>query len=118
MGFFQNELFDESNAKARIELSASIRSYWTQFARTGNPGRGRDGDLPNWERWNGGQKLVFDANLDGGIRMESAVIDLPAIHLALWADPHLTDDEKCDIYKDMTMYPAYPVSDLKARGCW
>ena len=118
MGFFQNELFDESNAKARIELSASIRSYWTQFARTGHPGRGRDGDLPKWERWNGGQKLVFDANLDGGIRMESAVIDLPAIHLALWADPHLTDDEKCDIYKDMTMYPAYPVNDLKARGCW
>ena len=118
MGFFQDELFDESNAKARIELSASIRSYWTQFARTGHPGRGRDGDLPKWERWNGGQKLVFDANSDGGIRMESAVIDLPAIHLALWADPHLTDDEKCDIYKDMTMYPAYPVNDLKARGCW
>ena len=118
MGFFADELFDESNNEGRIELSASIRSYWTQFARTGNPGRGRNGTLPRWELWNGEQKLVFDAKPEGGIRMESAAIDIRTVHLNLWADQYLTDDEKCGIYKDMTMYPAYPVDDLKARGCW
>ena len=118
MGFFAAELFDESNNEGRIELSASIRSYWTQFARTGNPGRGRNGTLPRWELWNGEQKLVFDAKPDGGIRMESAAIDIRTVHLNLWADQYLTDDEKCAIYKDMTMYPAYPVDDLRARGCW
>ena len=117
-GFFADELFDESNNEGRIELSASIRSYWTQFARTGNPGRGRNGTLPRWELWNGEQKLVFDAKPDGGIRMESAAIDIRTVHLNLWADQYLTDDEKCAIYKDMTMYPAYPVDDLRARGCW
>jgi len=117
-GFFADELFDESNNEGRIELSASIRSYWTQFARTGNPGRGRNGTLPRWELWNGEQKLVFDAKPEGGIRMESAAIDIRTVHLNLWADQYLTDDEKCGIYKDMTMYPAYPVDDLKARGCW
>ena len=118
MGFFADELFDESNNEGRIELSASIRSYWTQFARTGNPGRGRNGTLPRWELWNGEQKLVFDAKPEAGIRMESAAIDIRTVHLNLWADQYLTDDEKCGIYKDMTMYPAYPVDDLKARGCW
>ena len=118
MGFLPDELFDESNNEGRIELSASIRSYWTQFARTGNPGRGRNGTLPRWELWNGEQKLVFDAKPDGGIRMESAAIDIRTVHLNLWADQYLTDDEKCAIYKDMTMYPAYPVDDLRARGCW
>ena len=117
-GFFADELFDESNNEGRIELSASIRSYWTQFARTGNPGRGRNGTLPRWELWNGEQKLVFDAKPDGGIRMELAAIDIRTVHLNLWADQYLTDDEKCGIYKDMTMYPAYPVDDLRARGCW
>ena len=117
-GFFADELFDESNNEGRIELSASIRSYWTQFARTGNPGRGRNGTLPRWELWNGEQKLVFDAKPEAGIRMESAAIDIRTVHLNLWADQYLTDDEKCGIYKDMTMYPAYPVDDLKARGCW
>ena len=118
MGLFQGELFDVSNIEARIELSASIRSYWTQFARTGNPGRGRAGDLPSWELWNGERKLVFDTKPDGGVRMESAAIDIGSVHRSLWADPYLTDDEKCSVYKDMTMYPAYPVDDLKARGCW
>ena len=118
MGFFAAELFDESNNEGRIELSASIRSYWTQFAHTGNPGRGRDGTLPRWELWNGEQKLVIDAKPGGGIRMESAAIDIRTVHLNLWADQYLTDDEKCAIYKDMTMYPAYPVDDLRARGCW
>ena len=99
-------------------ISASIRSYWTQFARTGDPGRGRGGDLPSWELWNGERKLVFDASPDGGVRMESAAIDIDEVHASLWADPYLTDDEKCSVYKDMTMYPAYPVDDLKARGCW
>ncbi len=118
MGLFQGELFDESNIEARIELSASIRSYWTQFARTGDPGRGRGGDLPSWELWNGERKLVFDASPDGGVRMESAAIDIDEVHASLWADPYLTDDEKCGIYKDMTMYPAYPVDELITRGCW
>ena len=118
MGLFQGELFDESNIEARIELSASIRSYWTQFARTGDPGRGRGGDLPSWELWNGERKLVFDASSDGGVRMESAAIDIDEVHASLWADPYLTDDEKCGIYKDMTMYPAYPVDELITRGCW
>ena len=118
MGFLPEELFDGPNTAARIELSASIRSYWTQFARTGNPGRGRNGALPSWELWNGDQKLVFDTKPEGGIRMESAAIDIDVVHAALWTDEHLTDEEKCGVYKDITMYPAYPVDDLKARGCW
>ncbi|MFP8877628.1 MAG: carboxylesterase family protein, partial [Myxococcota bacterium] len=32
-------------------LSRQMRSYWVEFARSGDPGRGEAGDLPAWPRW-------------------------------------------------------------------
>lgn len=36
-------IYDEDRLPQRDALSASMMSYWAEFAHTGNPGRGRDG---------------------------------------------------------------------------
>ncbi len=41
-------IFTDDNLVAAETLSAAMRSYWTEFAYRGDPGRGRDGDLPLW----------------------------------------------------------------------
>ena len=47
-------------------------------------------------------------NIDG-VRTEGGLIDGPALFEALWADPDLSPEQKCAIYLDDTMYPAYPL---------
>lgn len=60
-------------------VSASMMSYWAQFAYTGNPDRGRSGEEVAWTDWqNGGldqeRLMIFDSALDGGNRMSAEQI--------------------------------------------
>ena len=65
-------LFSEENRPARMVLSEAMMSYWAEFAAHGNPGRGRDGTLPQWPAWPAGAAepdyMVFDIPDNGGIR--------------------------------------------------
>ncbi len=68
---FENDAFEfatRENLPGRREVGEAMGSYWTQFAWTGDPGRGRNGKLPQWQDFSGGF-LVFDTAADGGIRM-------------------------------------------------
>src|SRR5262249_13663746 len=73
LGREANRLFAASSRPGREALSAQMRSYWTEFARTGAPGRGRGGDLPEWTAWDpsaGGHKYaVLDTPVGGGVRI-------------------------------------------------
>jgi para-nitrobenzyl esterase len=64
-------LYNEENIPGRDTLSRQMRSYWSEFARSGDPGQGRNGDLPLWEAWeNGGDNLmILDTQAGGGLRM-------------------------------------------------
>ena len=42
------------SADTRQELADAMQSYWVNFARTGKPGKGLDGNLPKWETRKGG----------------------------------------------------------------
>ena len=48
-----NVIFSAANQAGREALSDQMMSYWANFARTGDPGRGRRGELPAWSAWDG-----------------------------------------------------------------
>ena len=78
LGEAGNIIFNQDNLAGREELSAAMMSYWTQFAVTGDPGRGRDGSLPLWSAWNSAEEaakfIVLDTTAGGGMRMSSASV--------------------------------------------
>ena len=76
-------------------LSASMMSYWAQFAYGGDPGRGRRGELPQWRRWaegaTRGRMLVLDSASGGGIREETELVTVESVLNEIRADPRLPD---------------------------
>ena len=101
-----------------VALQRAIVSYWTEFARSGAPGRGRGGDLPEWRPWRnaeGGDKLlVLDTPGDGGIRMSPQVLTIAAIKARLQADPAIADDrERCRLYARLFYFAM--TADIRAR---
>jgi para-nitrobenzyl esterase len=64
-------LYNEENIPGRDLLAQQMRSYWTEFAYSGDPGQGRQGELPRWLAWgNGGPNLMLlDTVTGGGLRM-------------------------------------------------
>ena len=81
-----------------VDLTEAVTSYWLQFARTGDPGRGTDDRLPHWRQWNNtgqdGRILVFDEARDGGVRMSEELVTVDAIKARLVADPALAGNEE------------------------
>ncbi len=113
MGLAGNLFFDDADSAEA--LSAKMRSYWTHFAHTHAPGRGRDGAQPEWKPWTPGDDtpkyVVFDTEAGGGVRMETDVLTQPALLAKVRQDPRLeSDEERCTIYKNMVQWSdALPV---------
>jgi para-nitrobenzyl esterase len=101
-------LFDEASAPGRAELSDAMMSYWTEFAYTGAPGRGRDGSLLSWGAWDDSRPdapkyAVLDTEAGGGIRMSSETESAAALARELSTDDVLaTAAERCAMWADMT----------------
>lgn len=92
-------LFEPS--ESRDLLSAQMMSYWAQFAYTGDPGRGRDGTLPEWTAWgrDGQRSIVFDTAAGGGVRMISDLVTRAAVVDAIATDPDIPSQrERCALY--------------------
>jgi para-nitrobenzyl esterase len=70
--FFQLRLLDAHNPRFH-ELSRRMMSYWAEFARSGDPGSGRDGELPRWLPWQAQagnrRSMLLDAIARGGVRL-------------------------------------------------
>jgi para-nitrobenzyl esterase len=83
------------------QLSREMRAYWTHFAKTGAPGRGADGTLPEWRPWAGDDRyLVFDTPADGGLRMEDATVTVERVIEKLAADPRISSlEQRCRILR-------------------
>jgi para-nitrobenzyl esterase len=109
LGAEANRMFTSENEAGRIELARKMSSYWTQFARTGNPGRGRDGDLPEWKAWDPSKAeapkfIVLDTETDGGIRMSSESLTVESVVARIEADPRLeTASERCGVYRELAV---------------
>ena len=95
---------EDFNAEAK-QLSASMMSYFAEFAYQGKPGKGRQGRLPEWRPWSneGSDKtLLLDAASDGGIRMSEDHGNREQVLAQILADPRVnTLRARCRLYRDI-----------------
>ena len=108
-------LFTKDNQPGREKLSATMISYWVEFARHGDPGTGTEHNLPNWSSWQSRhEKMVFG---NRSVSMHAGSVYGEQLLKDIWTSPYLTTEEKCAAFLDDTIYPAYPLAELKAHGC-
>lgn len=82
-----------------------MMSYWGQFARTGSPGRGKAGDLPEWLPFDSRANpddMILDTTTESGIRMANAFETRDGIPEEIDADPRLpTQLDKCRVFHEL-----------------
>ncbi len=116
-----------SSMQAQFDMVADhMGSYWAQFAYTGSPGVGREGDKPNWLAWNVDRPqmprlMVFDTTVDQGIRMESDRITTADLKRRFFADTTFaSQSEYCEAYRRVftgSQFEATEYSALGTGGC-
>ncbi|NRA10239.1 MAG: carboxylesterase family protein [Myxococcales bacterium] len=92
------QLFTPENSEGREALSADMMSYWAEFARNGDPGRGRDGRAVRWTAWDpeGDHFAVLNTPADGGVTMARSTESIDAVVQDILADPSFEDArERC-----------------------
>ena len=78
------------------KLSDQMMSYWAQFAYSGDPGKGRSNDLPQWKAWSDKEKyMILDSEEDQGLLMVNDEVTVNSIFNDLSSDQRLSEDEKC-----------------------
>ena len=95
----KNFLFGEDAYPAGKKLSEQIQSYWAEFAYNGNPGKGRDNNLPEWNSWsigNGNKYLVLDSENDQGVLMSDIEYTKDYLLDLLSKDTRFNDKERCE----------------------
>jgi para-nitrobenzyl esterase len=103
LGRLARFLWSEDSLPGRRTLSAAMMSYWAQFAASGDPGRGRAGDLPRWEPWSAGSPegarfIVLDTPEGGGIRMSPETVSVEGLIARIEADANFEDArERCEL---------------------
>lgn len=91
----------KDNEAGRIPLARAMSSYWVQFARTGNPGRGVDGTLPEWSDFGDGQVMLLDSTAGGGLRLQPGVVTVDEIEQRLWSEPTMDEKTRCEAARQM-----------------
>ncbi|MEZ4291381.1 MAG: phosphoribosyl-ATP diphosphatase [Myxococcota bacterium] len=99
-------VFREETRASRELLSQRMMDYWGEFARAGRPGRGGAADGVAWPAWaaeegRAGALLVFDAEADGGIRVDRSQLSIDRVIAAVEAEPGLDRREKCALVRDL-----------------
>jgi para-nitrobenzyl esterase len=92
-------LFNNSDGKEA--LSQAMMSYWSAFAHGGDPGRGRQGEQPQWLRFgsDGRTSLVLDTVDGGGIRMIEDLVTRESVVRTLAGDPEIPNQAtRCELY--------------------
>jgi para-nitrobenzyl esterase len=116
-------LWNEEKIPARDALSDAMMSYWTQFAYTGDPGRGRDGSLETWAAWDPSSAsapkfMVFDTPEDGGLRMSSDTVDSDQLVARLATDERFSSEqERCEIFLQFVQWRELVSEAEYARAC-
>ena len=78
------------------KLSDQMMSYWAEFAYSGDPGKGRSNNLPQWKAWSESEKyMILDSEEDQGLVMVDSEVTVDSIFNELTTDERFTQDEKC-----------------------
>jgi para-nitrobenzyl esterase len=106
--FIQTRLFDPASERSFEMLSAAMMSYWAEFARTGDPGHGRDGSLPVWRPWGTAEaaihqtQMLLDSWKRGGPRMATESETKADLLMALARDGRFrSPDDRCRLLRDL-----------------
>ncbi|MDG1946180.1 MAG: carboxylesterase family protein [Halioglobus sp.] len=119
-------MYPSDTHEARDALSASMMSYWAEFAYNGKPGRGRDGREQEWTGWvNEGEDsnrlMILDSTLGGGIRMSPERISIDDLKQRLFSDGSFADQEEyCMAYETLFLgedFDPREYESLGADGC-
>ena len=115
----KNFLFGDDAYPAGKKLSEQIQSYWAEFAYTGNPGRGREGNLPLWTSWSnqeGDKYLVLDSENDKGVFMSNIEYTQDYLLNRIASDSRLNNKEKCETLFGLSYGDGNGVSLEKFNG--
>jgi len=118
-------LYNSDNIPGRDLLSRQMRSYWSQFARTGTPERGRNGMLPLWQPWNtsGPNLMVLDTASGGGLRMVREPMTVAMLKERLAQETQMPDlRERCELHARLFLHAndgddVWNDTDYRALGC-
>jgi para-nitrobenzyl esterase len=118
-------LYTSENIPGRDLLGAQMRSYWSEFARTGTPGRGRNGVLPLWQPWDstGPNLLLLDTENGGGVRMVREPMTIGMLKQRLAKDSGIPDlRARCQLHVQLFLHAnagddVWSEDDYKALGC-
>jgi len=102
MDTLSDYMVSRKNLKSMKQLSNSMMSYWAEFAYNGNPGTGRNNDLPTWKSWSemseqSPKYIIFDSYRDRGIRMTSKSLTKESLFIQIAEDQDLSDKYKCEM---------------------
>jgi para-nitrobenzyl esterase len=118
---FFGRVFTEKNRPGRESLAEAVTSYWTQFAYTGDPGRGRDGSLTPWKAWDpapGGPKFVIlDTPEGGGVRMHDKALTRDTLLAQFGSDSRMDDSLRCELFAEYVKHHTFASTDREASGC-
>ncbi|MCR9143095.1 MAG: carboxylesterase family protein [bacterium] len=123
LGAADRYMFTGENLPGRLELSGAMMSYWAQFARTGNPGRGSSSENPQtaWPPYGSDEQvLLLDTPADGGRRVgDAGPLTRDALFEAVREDTRLgPDDRRCRVYRRMVEQNRLLQSaELASFGC-
>jgi len=119
--------YNEENLPGRMELAASMSSYWAEFAHNGDPGSGRGGTEVAWTEWDSAAPendkfIIFDTSADAGIRMSPDTITLESLYADLLAETGFTTQEQhCGMYVQLfggtALWDETDYMSLGSEGC-
>lgn len=107
----------------RQSLEHAMQDYWAEFAHTGNPGKGKSNQLPQWQSWGDKQtqKLVLDGQ-PKGIRMIDHSVSVRDLKQRLKQDDKINSQEsRCELYTQLFWYGLtmefYDEQEYQQWGC-
>jgi len=114
-------IFPDSTLEEVKLLSNAMMSYWAEFAYTGNPGNGRNGEEPDWLPWrmdSSGHFNILDTDLSGGIRMDQQVLFIEEIKAEFFADQsYRSREERCWGYRAAFSNFSFDQTEFESLGC-
>ena len=104
MGTFDQIIITDDNQPAREILSKAMMSYWTNFARSGNPNQGVNVPV-QWLPWSTKEQyLIFDTETedDTGIRLSTDTVSFNDLIKQLQQDTRFDSEQaRCELLFDL-----------------
>ncbi len=93
-------IYDKNKIKERDILSTNMMQYWSEFAKNGDPNKGRNTNLSTWTKWKSvdgvSQIMILDTISSGGVRMINSHVPIEDLVEIFNKDPRSKNiKDKC-----------------------